>query len=423
MGGFVDTPGRKGVTLDSLTYGKAITETHMQSEEREQAYEAGLKKGRAIIAGITYGAVGYDDGRRYYRDKTREVASALGCPVEAVVARVFAFHKERLDAVPDLTRYPELRGERDLLFERYRGMVDAGLSKDLVALAESLVFWQDYRLPVEEGKSFYGLATERKLREQCRVIYMPESDRGAIHAKNVDAPLKGFIPDPPITNPGPWPFPPLMPDGAGSGLHIDEIPPEIFPADAVALCPKHCTTVDEATEFLVRYCYFWGGCNRLVHDDKGNSMAFEKTSRCRVATRGPDSNGINYVTGMGAVDAELAEFIDRQRELYLRETGQDDDCYEATYWRKCKGQFRSMARYMKELSETPTVDKLIEVLLKRDPDGPLCKDGVPCHADEATPEATLLQRVMFLDEKKVIRRQWRGDVPVWEDPWEVIQYG
>ena len=394
----------------------------MQSEERKEAYEAGLKKGKAVVAGFIMRGEQYDDGRQYYRDQVRETADALGGTEEEVVGRVAAFHQERLDAVPDLTRYPELRGERDLLLERYRGMADAGLSEDMIALAESLVFWQDYRLPVEEGRSFYRLATERKLSERCRVVYIPESDRGGLHAKNIDAPLMGWVPQPPTTSPGPWPYPPLMLDGAGSGLHIDEIPPEIFPADALVLCPKHCTTASEATDFLIRYCYFWGGSNRLVHDDKGNSTAFEKTSRCRVATRGPDRNGINYVTGMGAVDQELAEFIDRQRELYLRETEQDDDCYEATYWRRCKGQFRSMARYMEELSQNPTTEKLIEVLVKRDPDGPLCKAGIPCHPDEATPEATLLQRVMFLDEKKVMLRQWRGDTPVWEDPWEIIQY-
>lgn len=394
----------------------------MQTQECEQAYAAGLARGRAIMAGQVGSTRRHGPAGQYYLDRAREAAEAIGWPEEVLLSKVTAFHAERLDSVPDLTLYPELRGQRDILLERYRGMADGGISEELIAIVESMDFWRDYRLPVEAGKSFYRLATERKLRERCRVVYVPESDQGQLHAKNIDDPLATWTPGPIDTSPGPWPHGPLFFDGVGSGLHIDEVPPEVFPVDAIAMAGKHCGTVEETREFLVRYNYFWGGGNLLVHDYEGNSVAFEKSSRCRIATRGPDRKGINYITGMGAFDPEMAAFVDQQREIYLRETEQPDDSLEATYWRFCKGQFRNMARYMKELAQEPTADKLTDVMCARDSDGPLCKGGVPCHPDDVLREATLMQRLYFLDQKRQLVRQWADDKPVWESEWTEVRY-
>ncbi|MCY0541594.1 hypothetical protein OVW21_26570, partial [Klebsiella pneumoniae] len=91
-------------------------------------------------------------------------------------------------------------------------------------LYKTLNFWRDTRLLQETGKGHFVLPTP----EKCRVLYVPESDRGALHAKNVDDPLTYWSPRPRHEPNTPWPFPPpLVFDGVGSGLHIDEIPPEI----------------------------------------------------------------------------------------------------------------------------------------------------------------------------------------------------
>ena len=351
-----------------------------------------------------------------------KLAATLGWAAGEVIQRIVTFHRRRCDAVPDAGRYPEIHEEREILLERYRGMAEGGMSAETIALAESTWFWRDYSLPAEERKSFYRLATEKKLRERCRIVYLPHSDKGPLHTKNVDDPLDTWKPQPPTKDPGPWPHSPLFYDGVGSGLHLDDIPPEIFPVDGIAIASRRATTIEEATEFLSRYIYFWGGGNLLVHDEKGNSMAFDKASRCRLAMRKPLANGVNFINGMGAFDPGIAAFIDGQRAQYLRETGQDDQSVEAAYWRLCKGVDRNMARYMNELARKPTLENLRAIMDKRDPDGPMCKSGVPCHPDQRPVEATLQQRLYFLDKKLMWVRQWRATTPVWEDPWEVVQY-
>jgi hypothetical protein len=251
---------------------------------------------------------------------------------------------------------------------------------------------------------------------------MPESDQGPLHFKNVDDPLATWTPYPPEEQGQPWPHSPLMFDGTGSGLHIDEPAEEIFPLDCKRLCREHCGTIAEAEEFLVRYNHFWGGGNLLVHDEKGNSVAFDKASRSRVALRQPDSSGINYINGMSSFDPEYEAFINQQRQLYLQKTGQSEDSEEACYFRFCHGVLENMKGYMKELKEKPTLGKLISVMTSRDPDGALCKSGQKVHPNEKTPAGTLMQRLFFLKSRILLRRQWRGNTPVWEDPWEQVQY-
>lgn len=379
-------------------------------QKLRESHARGLERGRWLSG--DFGGSG-----SYFHDMARGMASELGWTKEEVVRRVAAFHKERLDAVPDLKQYPELDGVRELLLERYRGMGEGGLSDDTIALCETLGFWRDTRLLQETGRAVHV----SPMPEKCRVLYVPQSDQGALHAKNVDDPMAYWKPEAPIPPGSPWTWSgPLVFDGVGSGLHMDEIPPEIFPVNPFELCQEHCTTVKEAASFLVRYNYFWGGGNLLVHDYHGNSMAFEKT-RCRVALRGPDARGINFITGMGALDPGIRAFQDAQREKYLKQSGKDSDCVDARFWRSCRSQWDNMQRYVEELPDKTTVADVFALMEKRDPSGPMCLTGTKCHPEDHHPGYTLQMRLHFMDQKKYHRRQWRGDTPVYEDTPEIVQ--
>ncbi len=387
----------------------------------KSSYADGRRLGLAIMSGLGV-TRRHAPGGACYLEQAALVAEAAGQSVGAIVRMVTAFHLERVDAVPSLTIYPELSGERDVLLARYCGMNEEGMSSELIALAESLDFWRAYRFAREFGKPFVPPSRPRTDVERCRVVYLPDSDHGPLHMKNVDDPLETWVPDPPLKNPGSWPHTPLFFDGVGNGLHIDEVPPEIFPVNGIHLCQRSCETVAEAEEFLVRYNYFWGGGNLLVHDDHGNSVAIDKASRCRFAVRRPTSSGLNYVNGMSSFDPEHEAFINRQRTAYLAASGQDETGTDAAYWLFSRGVLRNMLRYMDALDREPTMDKLIEVMTARDADGPMCKTGIATHPDETTREATLRQNLCFLADRIVWRRQWRGNTPVWDDPWEIIKY-
>lgn len=379
----------------------------------QQKLEEALARGR----GRGEELVGSAAARRW-RDLARGLAQVIGWPTATLVERVIAFDAERLDAVPDLTVYPELRGYRDRLLAEDRGMREAGVDDALLALARSLSFYCQTRLLEQTGKAYYAEA----LPEKCRVLYVPESDEGVIHAKNIDDPAIYFSPLPPVPNGSPWPFShPLVFDGVGSGLHIDEIPPEIFPVEVRELCQEHCTTLDAATEFMVRYNYFWHSQNLLVHDHHGNSVAFEKT-RCRAATRGPNEKGLNFVTGMGALDPEIRAHQQRMRQKYLDQNGADWDGPDGCFWKVSQGKWDNMTRYVQELSQNPTLAGVMALMEKRDPSGPMCLTGTKCHPGLAVAGWTLIMNVYLMAQKKQIRRQYRDGTPAYLDPPEVVQY-
>jgi hypothetical protein len=385
------------------------------SEKKRAAYEEGLHAGEQVLAG---GAT-VSNGAQYWRDSARSLAEVIGCPVDAVVRQVVAYHQERLDAVPDLAAYPELQGYRDLLLEKERGMRDAGAPQEIIALSRTLEFWRTTRLFEQTGIAYYSAT----LPANCRILYMAESDRGALHLKNVDDPLNYWKPQPPIPQNSPWPFEhPLVFDGVSSGLHIDEIPPEIFPVDVHSLCREHCTEVDAAEEFMVKYNYFWRGQNLIIHDHAGNSVAFEKTS-CRVATRGPNAQGINFVNEMGALDPGIAAHQRNMRQRWLDQNNWDwndspDGCAFIVYG----GQWKNIARYVDELSLNPTWDNAKQLMEQRDPSGPMCLTGEKSHPGQVVAGCTLSMDIYEMDNKRLHRRQWRGSTPAYLDTPEIVQF-
>jgi hypothetical protein len=380
-----------------------------------QAYEKGFEQGKRLLGNeLATGA-----GVAYLRDLTRCTAQSIGWPVKTVVEKVRAFHRERLDAVPDLTVYPELRGYRDRLERAEAGMRDAGVPDDLIAISKTLKFWRDTRLLQETGRAYFAMP----LPEKCRILYVPQSDRGALHLKNVDDPLTYWTPRPRHGVNPPWPHThPLIFDGVGSGLHIDEISPEIFPVEVQALCKEHCTTVEAATEFMVRYNYFWSSQNLLIHDHHGNSMAFEKT-RCRVATRQPNAQGINFISGMGALDPEISAHQKRQRQQYLDQQGWSwDDSPDGCFFTQCENKWKNMARYVDDLALNPTFDNAKQLMEQRDQDGPMCLTGEKAHPAMQVAGCTLVMDIYLMDEKKLHRRQWRGNIPAYLDTPEIVQF-
>jgi len=386
--------------------------------------ETARAQGLAAAQSLQGDNPGTSSNGQMWRDHAHEMAQLLGWPTEKLVSQVVAFHRERLDAVPDLTRYPELRGYRDRLQAQEDGMRAGGVSDEMIALSKSFNFWRDTRLVEESGYVWSVSAIPHAATtEKCRVLYMADSDRGALRLKNVDDPLTYWQTQPPIRHCSPWPEKhPLSFDGVGSGLFLDEAPQEIFPVNAHELCREHCTTLDEATEFMVRYNYFWEGQNLIIHDENGNSMAFEKT-RCRVAVRKPNAQGINFITGMGALDPEIAAFQKSCRQRYLDQTGQGwDDSPEGLFFTLSENTWKNMARYVDELSLSPTWNNAQQLMEQRDRSGPMCLTGEKLHPDETVTGCTLIMNYLELDNRKLHRRQWRGDIPAYLDTPEVVQF-
>ena len=376
----------------------------------KQAYQTGRQRGAAFLAG---------QEPRTATVLSSRLAQQIGWPMEKVMSEIATYDRERLDAVPSLITYPELGGCRDRIDAEDRGMRDAGVSTEMIALSRTLGFYTMTRLYQQTGRAF-SLAPEI---EECRTLFVPESDVGPIHAKNVDGPLIGWSPHPPIPNGAPWPFShPIVLDGVGSGLHIDEIPSEIFPVNIYDLTYEHCVTVDAATELLVRYNYFWGHCNLIVYDPRGDSMAFEKT-QCRVATRGPNRHGMNFISGMSALDPGIRDHQRRMRQTFLDQMGSDWNGPDGCFWRESEQTYLNMAAYIEQLPARPTLRQVRELMERHDPGGPLCYIGAKSHPDQLDGCWSRTMNLFLVNQRKQIRRQVRDAKPAFLDPPEVIEYG
>lgn len=384
-----------------------------QADRLKSAYRRGLSIGRA------FGIDGLNG--QYFDDFARAIAVALGCPKKEIIARVVDFHRERVDAVPSLRKYPELKGWRERILEEERGIRDAGVDLTDYMLFKTLRFWQKTRLYEETGRVVSVSPSSEE--ERCRVLYVPESDVGALHAKNVDRLLSYWKPRPAFPRKAKWPFQhPLVFDGVGSGLLIDETSPEIFPVDVRELCKEHCTTVKEATEFMTRYNYFWRGQNLLIHDHRGNSIALDKTA-CRIAVRKPNAQGISFVNGMGSLDPDLNAFIRRQRQKFLdlmKWTWEDSP--DGCFYRVCENKWRNMQKYVGELSLRPTFDNVKQLMEQRDKDGPMCLTGGVCHPKQKEGGYTVVMDIYMMDRKQLHRRQWKGKIPAFLDHPERVRF-
>src|SRR5690606_22011755 len=135
---------------------------------------------------------------------------------QTIVDDVAAFHRERMAKVPSPAKYPESPAWVHYVLEVDRLVMElTGLSERDMAIIRSLHAFATFR-----GR-FAGAVAAPVSVEKCRVAYLPDSDRGAMHIKNVDDPPTFWKKRPPMTE---YPFKGLVWDGTGSGLHFDEEP-------------------------------------------------------------------------------------------------------------------------------------------------------------------------------------------------------
>ena len=326
----------------------------------------------------------------------------LDCPAadpESLLAGVEQFHRERMERVPSQARYPEAAPWVDHVCAVDRCVQElAAMSPRDLAVYRSLSTYLAFR----------GYVNARPVTpEKCRVAFLPETDRGALHIKNVDDPLTFWRPDPkPPAEP--MSLDRLVSDGVGSGLHMDDEPEEIFPLPALAMCFGHCDDVPSAVEFLTRYGAFWGRCNIVLHDREKRSVAVEKCSHNHIEVFGPDASGGSHCSGMACRDANSpqAAYQARKRGEYLRKFHRPDDCQEVAYWEGCVRAERMLADLMS--NPRVTVQEVFDLFTTPWPDG-LNKDGSLFHPQQPYRQYTLMTSAWLLEEGTAYRWQRTAD--------------
>lgn len=328
------------------------------------------------------------------------------CPfidAAALITGLEAFHAERMARIPSSSRYPEAAAWVEYVLTVDRELQElTGLSDAQLAQYRSLGAYLTFR----------GYAGAKPApAEKCRVLYAPDTDRGQLHIKNVDDPITFWKPNP---DPAcPYGDQPLLWDGVGSGLHIDDEPEEIFPLPYYTMCMTHCDDVPGAVEFLTRYASFWGGQNIVLRDRQQRSVAIEKTSYNFIEVFQPGPHGDSHCSGMVSRDPQSPQgrYVRQRRQQYLQAFGQGEDGTDMTFWNACDRAERMLADFLARPGQIK-VDDVIALFTTFWPEG-LNKNGTKLHPGQSVEEYTLVTHFALLDQRKyyIWQRDLAGKYP------------
>lgn len=321
----------------------------------------------------------------------------------ALIEGLADFHRERMAKAPSFTRYPEARPWVDYILAVDRELQAlTGLSDAQMAMYRSFHAYLTFR-GYQHAQRLPATAMSP---EKCRAVYLPETDRGQFHIKNVDDPMTYHRPDPKPVTANPMDVPLAM-DGVGAGLHIDDEPEEIFPLQPKAMLCHYADDVPGAVEFLTRYAPFWGGANNLFYDRQKRCVAIEKSSYNFIDVYGPDACGGVHISGMCCRDPKTAQgrYVDEKRRQYVTLFGLPDDCSDNAYWRGAAAYETRLAAFL-DRPVSPTVAETIDLFTAPTPRG-LNKWGAMFHPDQGYLQYTLRIHAYLNDERTVLR--WQRD--------------
>lgn len=317
---------------------------------------------------------------------------------EKLLEGIEPFHRERMQRLPPAAKYPEAGPWVEHILA-----IDRELQR--------LTAMTDFEMAVHRSLHFFllcrGFAQAAPAGdEKCRVAYLPESDRGRLHMKNVDDPAAHWKPEGRPTWLSSGKDQTLWSDGVGSGLHMDDEPEEIFPLPVTRMYKHYADDVPSAVEFLTRYSPFWGRANILLHDSRKRSAAIEKCSYNYIEVFYPGPDGRSHISGMTCRDPQSPQgrYQRAQREKYVRLFGQEMDGPDMAFWGMCRQFEDKLAAGLEALGPRATLDGLVRLFTRSWPEG-LRKDGTRLHPKQGLIGYTLISYVSLLDEGKLLRWQ------------------
>lgn len=319
-----------------------------------------------------------------------------------------AFHRERMERIPSAATYPESKPWVDHVLAVDREVRKlANLTDDDMAVLRSLSLYVSFRALKQAAAAFTPTPARD---ENCRVAYLPDSDRGEVTIKNVDNPLTGWTPRPAPDHLAALKAAPLRYEGVGSGLHIDDEPDELFPLPAVDMLPHYAADVPGAVEFLTRYGAFWGRRNLLLHDRQKRSVAIEKCSFKYIDVFYPGPDGRSRISGMTCRSATtvLGRHQHAMRLGYLKLFNLSLDGTDMAFWKAARGLDEKLAVALDGLGPRARCEDLFRLFTTRYPDG-LNKYGLKPHPDTKVIGYTLVTHATLFTEGMYLRWQRSGD--------------
>jgi len=371
--------------------------------------------------------------RRQYIDGPidRVLADTPWADRETLFSGLVSFHQERLSRIPSAKKFPEATPwvERRLAVERE--LIAAGMSdwdRAVLTDGDAYLAFHGYRRAAQNRQPVSGAHGPSQL-EKCRIAFIPDTDEGQLFIINGDDPSTFWQKDrtPPslVSGLGASFWQPLQASGVGNGLHLDSEPEEIFPLPVWEMYNCFCDDLPSVVEFLTRYGQFWSGCNIIIHDRAGNSVAIEKCSRGYTEVFYPAADGRSHVSGMVCRDPNSPQGKHQRamREEYVRISGQSwdaGDTVDVAFWEACDLAHRILADFLRRPDQL-TVNEVTKLFTTPFPRG-LRKTGAKFHPNQGYLEYTLVTYLALLDKRQV-RRYQCDDPPgmAWPTEPEVYQ--
>lgn len=343
---------------------------------------------------------GFKEGKRnrdtillYIQQIGKELQKKMGgISFQGVKEKMASIYRQRLEAVPPLEKYPELKGVRERIIETDKGIMDA-VGIDFGELS----IYRNYRFYFERvenpGPKYKG--------KDCTIVYFADSSDGAILGKNVDDRKSLALKKVPDFSDEPEKK--FIIDGVSSGIFYDEIPPEIFPVPVFELLEENCSDLKGAVEFLSRYKFFWGqGSYVLIDKKRKEGVIFEK-SNCRYAIR-EMKYGALWCTAMTFAEEKMKKYLDRKRKERVKKKGEKwGESIEAEYWSGCDKRYKNLEKLVLEKKDRFSLKAMLEILHNHSPFPEcICLHGQG-RTNEEFPETnyTILTRIWLMDKKKV----------------------
>jgi hypothetical protein len=337
------------------------------------------------------------------------MGSFPGASREEVGRTLEKCNRERLAAVPDRGRYPELRGMPELIAASWRGTREgAGLDDTLAAVNANGLFYHHR----------YIASGRVKPKAHCSWVCFGTSDHGPLLGNNLDT---GF--DEPY-GPPEWPMvnEHVFLGGVSSGVFLDEESPEIFPAPVFGLVARYCRSSEEAVEMLTRYNYFWGPGNQLVVD-RNRRIAMVEKSACRIGVRW-SGDAFGFVTAMTAEHPEMNRFLADRRAASIVDRKLPNPCADTRYWAAQDKRRGIMNRLMDEARKAPTLERLRALMQYRGPEGVVCDGGEVNYPGDPPIEHTVRTMIFCLSEGRALWWTWdvERNIPSWKNRREDVHF-
>lgn len=250
-------------------------------------------------------------------------------------------YQKRIAAIPDLNKYPELKGMDAYIIDYMKGLAEGTeLSfKDIIFNS----FWYDvYKYARGEGFLTHEFGKNEKARNsdlgwECTAIVFTNTDVGVVIGRNTDdGPVQDYVytinrcgepllilrpaelgystvdtPLAGINEKG------LAMSGASTYYKEEKEGGEIFPANVHDLVMRHCSTLDEAVEMIMRYNTFTSRSgNTAIVDGNGDAAVVEKSLMECGILRPKEGEEYAFTTAGVAVHPKMRKLMDDSTDSY-----------------------------------------------------------------------------------------------------------